>query len=426
MRHFISTSAALAACNITAITIAGGPQLQPLQNAIEVTPIRFAGIDKNNHLTTPWFYTKDLKGTDSNCGDDLIWDGFDYDTPDGGPANGELCVSTFNSTGRWFFGPSYCNTWAIHGFTVHAADPDNLSDHGKFAWFWFGDGNPTGSEQCYLVTFTYEDFDSTCNGPAASNAYPGVIVDFGMLPTNPGGYYLANINDLCSVGLGYTMPMDGTGAYDLQLWNFYDGNNFAFGTCGQPMLWGPRDTTTQGTATDIQWNDDTDIDANGNCTADVNGNCLNLSDGIIQAPFECYDYRFGLCPEPLATMAAFLGDALPPGCGMTLDIDQIFGGATSTFTITRGLPNQVVAIVYGFLPGKTTVSGVAGYCATFGIDGVNASRVVTQGRVDPNGQFSAKKLIPLGAVGKRVLFEAAMRNTCPDECVSNILDLIVL
>ncbi len=424
MRKFFCISAGLAACSVAGLATAGGPQLQPIQKGIEVTPVRFAGIDHNNKLTTPWYYTKDLTGTDSTCGDDLIWDGFDYNTPDGGPENGELCVSTFGPSTRWFFGPSYCNTWALHGFTVAATDTDGLSDHSKFAWFWYGDGNPTGSEQCFLVTFTYEDFDSTCNGPAAANGYSGIILDFGLLPTNPGGYYWTNPNTLCSVGLGYTMPADGTGAYDIQQWNFFDGTNFAFATCGQPMLWGPRDTTTQGVATDIQWDDDTDVDANGNCTADINGNCLNMPDGNLQAPFECYNYLFGLCPEPLAAMAAFLGNAGPTTC-LTLDVDQLIAGLTSTFTLANGTPGEVGVVVYGFQAGTTGLTGQFGYCATFGIKGLSTNSILVQKAFDGTGSIVKKQPIPANAFGKNVLFQGAQRDTCPNECMSNLLDMTV-
>jgi len=33
--------------------------------------------------------------------------------------------------------------------------------------------------------------------------------------------------------------------------------------------------------------------------------------------------------------------------------------------------------------------------------------------------------IPQGATGRRVLTQAALRNTCPDECLSDIDDQIV-
>jgi len=426
MRKFFCLSAGLAACSVAGLATAGGPQLQTAHKGIEVTPIRMAQISPEGKLTSPWVYTKDLQGVDSTCGDDTLWDGFDYNTPDGGPENGDLCFTYFGPSTRWFFGPSYCNTWGLNDITSLAAGAadGSLSDHAKFAWFWYGDGNPNGSEQCFLVTFTYEDFDTTCNGPAAANGYSGIILDFGLLATNPGGYYWTNVNTLCSAGLSYQMPMDGSGGYDMQQWNFFDGSNFSFATCGQPMLWGQRDTAAQGSQTEFQWDDDTDIDSLGNCTTDVNGNCLNLPDGTLQAPFECYTYAFGLCPDPLGAMAAFLGTAGPTDC-LGLEVDQLVGGASSTWTITDPLgSNATVALVYGFQDGATNVNGQFGYCASFGIKGVSQSKLLCQGKLSA-GVKTCKKPIPVSAVGKRVLTQAAMRDTCPDQCMSNVLDMTV-
>ncbi len=421
MRKFFCLSAGLAACTVAGLATAGGPQIQAAGNGTELTPTRYAGISQDGKLTTPWFYTAD-RMTDGPCGEDTFFDSFDYNSPDGGPENGEICDNTFQPSTRWFFGASWCNTWAVNDISALADGAGSEAGHGKFGWQWYVDG--TNSEQCYLVTFTYEDFDDTCNGPAASNGYDGVILDFGVLA--PGaGYYWANVNNLCDNGLFYTMPADGEGAYDMQLWNFYDGANFDFATCGQPMLWGQREgQPADGASGEYQWDDDSDLDANGNCTADPNGFCENLPDGVLQAPFECYTYAFGLCPDPLGAMAAFIGEGGPTEC-LGLEIDKLVGGGTSTWTITDSLgSNAVVALVYGTAPGSTSVNGFAGYCATFGIKGVNQNKLVCQGRLT-SGVKTCKSFIPTNFVGRQVLTQAAMRDTCDDECMSNLLDLVV-
>src|SRR5690606_39501250 len=61
-----------------------------------------------------------------------------------------------------------------------------------------------------------------------------------------------------------------------------------------------------------QWDDDTDVDEFGNCTIDPGtGACANMPDGVLQAPFECYDYAFGLCPDPIGAMFALWGAGEP-------------------------------------------------------------------------------------------------------------------
>jgi hypothetical protein len=425
MRKFFCLSAGLAACSVAGLASAEKPQIQSLDKAIEVQPIRMAAIDRTGKLLTQWFYTDDVQN-DTNCIDTLVYDAYEPTGPDDAlPTGGTECNPNFGPTTRWFFGASYCNTWTLNDIASLADGwaGDQTSDHHMTAWQWYGDGNPAGTEQCYLVNFTYEDFDDTCNGPAAANGYDGIIYDFGPLTTNPGGYYYTNLTP-CDSGLALTLPADGSGALDLHMWNFFDGNNFTYATCGQAMLWGMKDTATQGSQGPVQWDDDTDIDANGNCTADVNGNCLNLPDGSLVAPFECYDYAFGLCPDPLGAMMNLYGNVGPSDC-LSLGVDQLIGGARTTWTLSNGTPNATAAIVYGTAPGSTNVNGFAGYCASFGIKGVNQSKLICQKRFDGAGQFTCAKPIPVNLVGKQLLFQGAQKDTCPDQCMSNLLDLVV-
>lgn len=423
MRKFFCLSAGLAACSVAGLANAGGPQPQRLDQGIEVTPIRMAGINREGKLTTPWFYTEDV-GIDTNCKDELIFDSFEPGDPDGGaPVGGEECNPNFQPSTRWYFGPTYCNTWSLNDIDTLADGAQTTpSDHYEVGWFW-GDGT-TGSEQCYLATFTYEDVNIDCdpNAPAASNGYDGIVLDFGNLAYGT-GYYYSNIT-LCDNGLELTVPSDGQGGYDLHMWNFFDGSNFEYATCGQPMLWGQKDTSLQGSSTPVQWDDDTDIDENGNCTSDVGGNCLNLPDGNLQTPFECYDYAYGECPDPWGSMLCFYGDKGPGSC-LTLDNTGLIGGLQTTWTVGNGTPNARFALVYGTRDGQTLVKNVQGYCANFGIRGVTTKTLICQKRFDANGEGQCSQFIPVGYVGRRVLTQAAEQGTCPEACMSNLLDQIV-
>jgi len=111
----------------------------------------------------------------------------------------------------------------------------------------------------------------------------------------------------------------------------------------------------------------------------------------------------------------------PSDC-LTLAVDNLVGGERATFQIAGGTPT-----VYGLREGQTVVNDVAGYCATFGIQGVNQSRVLggLNQIFDNNGEIAFEQPIPSGASGTRVLFQSAERGTCPDECVSNLVDQVV-
>jgi hypothetical protein len=60
-----------------------------------------------------------------------------------------------------------------------------------------------------MAIFTAEDFDDTCNGPAADNIYDGVAYNFGTLSS--GCWY--SLICLDGTGLFHQMPTDGSGAY---------------------------------------------------------------------------------------------------------------------------------------------------------------------------------------------------------------------
>ena len=108
------------------------------------------------------------------------------------------------------------------------------------------------------------------------------------------------------------------------------------------------------------------------------------------------------------------------GAGFELTVDPLVAGSRACWTVTGATPGEEVAIVYGFSQGQTVINGFAGYCATFGIQGVNAKKVICRKNADGNGNVQCCKSIPQGASGTFVCSQAAERNTCPDEKVSNL------
>ncbi len=116
-----------------------------------------------------------------------------------------------------------------------------------------------------------------------------------------------------------------------------------------------------------------------------------------------------------------------PGDCLALAVDNLVNGEKATFTITSGTPGAKAVTVYGLAAGTTKVNNFAGYCAEFGIKGVSQTRVLggLNKTFDGAGQISFKIPIPASAAGKDVLFQSAEHDTCPDECMSNLVSLTV-
>lgn len=410
MRKFFCLSAGLAMCSFAGMTQAAQPksvQPQLLDKGIQVSPIRVAGIDRNLNLTTPWFDV--ANGGTAACPPTAL--AFDAFEPDGGipgfPTDGLYGEDCGLGGSRWFFGPSYCNMFIVNDMTLAPGFTGAASERPAWGWYWYGDGNSAGSEQCFVAVFTAEDFDDSCAGPAATNYYSGILYDFGALGTNPGGYYFTDLQDgLCGSGLFHQMPTDDSGAYAVVLANAIGtGGTLYLATCGQMMLWGTKggNPSSQGA---IQWDDDNPID------------------GTHTAPDECYDYTFGLCPDPLGAMMCFYAEGGETDC-LSLSVDSNFAGSPATFTVS-GDPNVTVAVLYSFRTGSFQFTGF-GWCVDLGLffSGLSdaQSKILGQGNTNGSGVFNTTVPIPCAAGNLTVFFQAAQRGTCPDPCSSNVLEV---
>ena len=112
---------------------------------------------------------------------------------------------------------------------------------------------------------------------------------------------------------------------------------------------------------------------------------------------------------------------------LNLTVDNLIADQQATFSITGGTPGTRAVTVYGTKAGQTVVNNVSNYCATFGIKGVTQSKVLggLNQTFDTNGEISFNQPIPSGTTGTSVLFQSAMQNTCPDECISNLVQMTV-
>lgn len=112
-----------------------------------------------------------------------------------------------------------------------------------------------------------------------------------------------------------------------------------------------------------------------------------------------------------------------------LTIDNLVAGETATFTVTGGEQFERTIIAWGY-PGspESSFQNVNGWCATFGFDiNFNGSkiRIVAAGAFDQDGVFTSNRNIPASRKGFDIMFQAAKKHTCPDECMSKVIQRII-
>jgi len=105
---------------------------------------------------------------------------------------------------------------------------------------------------------------------------------------------------------------------------------------------------------------------------------------------------------------------------LTMVVSKLTAGQTGKWGVSGATPGAKVAVVYGLAAGKTVVNGQAGFCATFGIKGVNSNKLIGMKNADGSGNATISKKIPGFAAGLTVYTQAAEQGTCPKECVSNL------
>jgi len=124
-----------------------------------------------------------------------------------------------------------------------------------------------------------------------------------------------------------------------------------------------------------------------------------------------------------------LGDGGGPSDCLTLEVTGLVGGGTAVFTVSGGTPGEAAAVAWG-LPNtpNSTGSDVNGWCVTFGFN-INLKgrrvRIVGASPFDDTGVATIQSNVPAARSGMEMLFQAAEHNTCPAECMSNILDEVI-
>ncbi len=137
------------------------------------------------------------------------------------------------------------------------------------------------------------------------------------------------------------------------------------------------------------------------------------------------EYGAGRVDAYAAVLAA---TGVSPSC-LDLQVENLVAGQTATFTVSKNVVRgEKVAVVWGLGGSGTTFNNVAGYCAEFGFDlpaGNPSGRVIDQGYVGIDETFVTQRSVPSGVAGMTILFQAAKHGTCPDVCMSHVIDMVV-
>jgi len=118
---------------------------------------------------------------------------------------------------------------------------------------------------------------------------------------------------------------------------------------------------------------------------------------------------------------------LTPGC-LTLDVDNLVSGENAQIRVGGGTPGSRTVVLAGFGGEPSTFIGVKGWCATFGFDvrlKKSKIRLTATGVFNGDGVFEATTFVRDQVQGLHLLFQAAEHDTCPDECMSNIVEAVV-
>ncbi len=133
-------------------------------------------------------------------------------------------------------------------------------------------------------------------------------------------------------------------------------------------------------------------------------------------------YGYGMVDAYEAVLRA---SGVVPSCS-NLDVTNLVAGQVAEFKMTKNIERgEYVAIVYGFGGNDTSFNNFAGFCSTFGFRVSGPSQVVAQGFVDINDEFVANIKIPGGMSGTDILFQGTKRDTCDDECMTNVVEATI-
>jgi hypothetical protein len=300
----LAVAAGMACCSVALAK----PPIEQLRQGPEIQPISMAKVARVNGkvvLASEWLPYTGGSNTRSPQINVPAFDAFGREpgTAPFGTAGTHCpasCVlpngQTVDNGIRWYFGSTYHNPNTIEDMQDCACPPGSIISEVDLGFFW----STTG--ECYIVYFPFEEvmaFDvgtGLCTDPSAlTPTGNGVAFYYGALAGSTSFYYYSRPTGV--EVLGVALPStddngDASGFADGSYQQIFasavtsSGITLAPGPC-QPMLWG---TSTNGTGPA-----DCRPGHNNADSYDDDG----PTDGVHSNPGECYDYTFGLCPDPM-------------------------------------------------------------------------------------------------------------------------------
>jgi len=113
---------------------------------------------------------------------------------------------------------------------------------------------------------------------------------------------------------------------------------------------------------------------------------------------------------------------------LDLQITNLVGGQTATFDVSGGEPGERAIVAWGTGGPPSVFIDVNGWCASFGFNiqmQGRKFRIAGSGIFDNSGVATIQRQISENRSGMHILFQAAEHGTCPGECMSDQLIVVI-
>ena len=191
-----------------------------------------------------------------------------------------------------------------------------------------------------MIIYTCENYDPSAPGDVGFGSgnrgdLTGWSFSYGA-QTGTGGWYIWDFDTTDFGGtVNWQLPVDGSGGY-VTLCGDLDTNTGTLVESGQTMLWGTKPTGNPSYQDLTMF-----LDAN--------------LDGIFDSATEYYGWDFGLCPDPLGSMAAFFVDNAQPvtlaPTSFTVGLGSIVSGDNNSLAADDA---NALKLCKAFVPNQTS------------------------------------------------------------------------
>ncbi len=114
-------------------------------------------------------------------------------------------------------------------------------------------------------------------------------------------------------------------------------------------------------------------------------------------------------------------------CCLDLDVSNVRVDQLAEFRVSGGTPGARCMTVVGLDRKRNNINDAYGFCGSFSIGGVRQSSSIIGGtnrRFGANGNVRFTWLVPNKARSHELRFQSAEHGTCPDQCMSNLVEIV--